>query len=268
MIRRYIHAIVEALRIAFADASWWVADPKVSKVPVEGLLSQSYLAERAKLFDPAKASHPPDHGSPAHNHSDTVYFAATDSEGNGCSFINSNYAGFGTAIIPKGCGFTLQNRGANFDLQEGHPNVYAPNKRPYHTIIPALLTNVDDGGLHSVYGVMGGFMQPQGHVQVLLNMEVFKLTAQAAIDAPRICIGAGTPDQGDIFDKTVYVEEGIDDKVVDELRAMGHQIEVLTGFERGLFGRGQLIRAHHDGDQIIYSAGSDPRGDGAAIPAM
>ncbi|KAH0082223.1 gamma-glutamyltranspeptidase, partial [Aureobasidium melanogenum] len=227
--------------------------------------------ERAKLFDPKKAGDIPDHGSPAHNHSDTVYFAATDSEGNGISFINSNYAGFGTAIIPKGCGFTLQNRACNFMLQPAnHPNVYAPNKRPYHTIIPALITNKADQSLHSVYGVMGGFMQPQGHVQVLLNMLVFKMTPQAALDAPRICIGAGMPDSGDVFDKTVYLEDGISEETAEKLRAMGHNVEIVKGHGRGLFGRGQVIRWHvdHVEDRGVWSAGSDPRADGHAVPWM
>jgi gamma-glutamyltranspeptidase / glutathione hydrolase len=245
-----------------------VADPAVTKVPTQDLISESYLAKRAKLFDPKKASDILDHGSPAHNHSDTVYFAVTDAHGNGCSFINSNYGGFGTAIVPKGCGFTLQNRGANFVLAEGHPNIYAPNKRPYHTIIPAMITNPSDNSLHTVYGVMGGFMQPQGHVQVLLNMLVFKLTPQAAVDAPRVCIGAGTPDQGKVLDRTVYLEEGISVDVVEKLKALGHEVEVLKGYQRGLFGRGQVIRAHYDEGQIVYSAGSDPRGDGAALPVI
>ncbi|KAI9710706.1 MAG: hypothetical protein M1820_002539 [Bogoriella megaspora] len=266
----YLHAVIETLRIAFADANWWVADPKVSKVPTEELISKSYLTERAKLFDPSKASPIPDHGSPAHNHSDTVYFAVSDSEGNAISFINSNYAGFGTGIIPKGCGFTLQNRGANFMLQPpNHPNIYAPNKRPYHTIIPAMVTNASDRSLHSTYGVMGGFMQPQGHVQVLLNQLVFKLTPQAALDAPRICIGAGMPDNtsvGQVFDKTVYLEDGIRDEVVKELQKLGHEVEVVKGFPRGLFGRGQVIRYHEEDGKVVWSAGSDPRGDGAAVP--
>jgi gamma-glutamyltranspeptidase / glutathione hydrolase len=161
----YLHAIIETLRIAFADASWWVLDPNMTKLLAKELISKSYLSERAKLFDPTKASEVIDRGSPAHYHSDTVYFAVTDQEGNGISFINSNYTGFGSAIIPKGCGFTLQNRGANFNLEKDHPNVLAAGKRPHHTIIPALITNIADGSLHSVYGVMGGFMQPQGHVQ-------------------------------------------------------------------------------------------------------
>ncbi|KAI9743895.1 MAG: hypothetical protein M1818_002629 [Claussenomyces sp. TS43310] len=263
----YLHAIIESLRIAFADASWWVTDPNVVKVPTKDLISKSYLAQRAKIFDSKKASECADQGSPAHNHSDTVYFAVTDKEGNGISFINSNYGGFGTAIIPKGCGFTLQNRGANFNLDKSHPNVIEPGKRPYHTIIPAMITNTHDGSLHTVYGVMGGFMQPQGHVQVLMNMLVFKQTPQTALDAPRVCIGAGMPDQGKVLDMTVYLEEGISEEVGEELKRLGHKVEIVTGSGRGLFGRGQVIRSHVEDGQIIYSAGSDPRGDGAAYPA-
>lgn len=263
----YLHAVVEALRIAFADASWWVTDPNVYKVPTAELISKKYLAERAKLFDPKAASDVIDHGSPAHNHSDTVYFAVTDSEGNGISFINSNYGGFGASIIPKGCGFTLQNRCANFSLDAHHPNVLEPNKRPYHTIIPAMITNAHDGSLHSVYGVMGGFMQPQGHVQVLMNMLAFKYNPQAALDAPRICIGAGMPEAGKVLDPTVYLEEGIPESVKDELVAMGHKAEMVDGWKRGLFGRGQVIRSHVEDGQVVFSGGSDPRGDGAAYPA-
>lgn len=231
-------------------------------MPVRGLLDPEYLAERAKLFNPNKILDSTSHGSPAHNHSDTVYFAVTDKDGNGCSFINSNYCGFGTAIIPKGCGFTLQDRGANFVLEQGHPNCYAPGKRPYHTIIPAMITNPDDGSLHTVYGVMGGFMQPQGHVQVLLNSLVFKLNPQAALDAPRFCIG-GDYQMGSL----VHIEEGISPEVVEGLKKLGHNVQVMSGMDRAVFGRGQVIRTHWDDRQLVYSAGSDPRGDGAAMPA-
>ncbi|KAL8782590.1 MAG: hypothetical protein Q9213_005268 [Squamulea squamosa] len=262
----YLHAIIESLRIAFADANWFVTDPSVSKVPTQGMLSRSYLAERAKVFNPKEASDIIDHGSPARNHSDTVYFAVTDKDGNAASFINSNYAGFGSAIVPKGCGFTLQNRGASFSLVDNHPNVLAPRKRPYHTIIPALVTNANDGSLHTVYGVMGGYMQPQGHVQVMLNMLTFKHNPQAALDAPRICIGAGLPDQGKVFDRTVYLEEGIGEDVAGGLRDLGHEVEILRGWKRGVFGRGQVIRCHEEDGMWVYSAGSDPRGDGAAMP--
>lgn len=264
--RRHLHAVIEVLRIAFADANWFVADPSVVKVPTAALISPDYLSSRAEIFSPTKASGVLEHGSPAHAHSDTVYFAAADSAGNGCSFINSNYGGFGTAIVPRGCGFTLQNRGANFSLDPSHPNRLSPNKRPYHTIIPALITDAATGDLHSVYGVMGGFMQPQGHVQVLLNMLVFGLHPQAAVDAPRVCIGAGTPDQGKVLNRTVYVEEGIREEVVEGLRALGHEVKVVGGYERGLFGRGQIIRRHVEDGIGVWSAGSDPRGDGAAMP--
>lgn len=301
----YLHALIEALRIAFADGTWFVTDPTVVKVPTQELISRPYLAERAKLFNPNKAMNHVAHGSPAHRHSDTVYFATADREGNGCSFINSVYGGFGSRIIPEGCGFTLQNRGASFSLDQDHPNVFAPRKRPYHTIIPAMVTNADDGSLHSVYGVMGGAMQPQGHVQVLLNMLAFKYNPQAALDAPRVCVGAGFPEQGEkrshTDDKTharpadaavknaeqavepevaedsttdsaanlldtVYLEEGISDEVASQLRALGHKVAIVKGLERAMFGRGQVIRCHMEDNKHIYSAGSDPRGDGAAFP--
>ncbi|RAL08096.1 gamma-glutamyltransferase family protein [Aspergillus homomorphus CBS 101889] len=264
----YLHAIIESLRIAFADASWWVTDPDTNKIPSQDLISKAYLAERAKLFNPDRASDLIDHGSPAHNHCDTVYFSVTDSEGNGISFINSNYGGFGTCIIPKGCGFTLQNRGANFSLNPDHPNVLAPRKRSYHTIIPAMVTNVSDGSLHSVYGVMGGFMQPQGHVQVLLNMLAFGYHPQAALDSPRICIAAGERIPGKSVDRTVYVEEGISAEAIEGLRRLGHEVRVLEGWKRGMFGRGQIIRCHYDEGKLIYSGGSDLRGDGLAIPML
>jgi len=263
-VLRYLHAIIESLRIAFADAYQFNADPSVEPVPVKGMLSPDYLAERSTFYNPTKAS-TFTHGSPPQ--CDTVYFAVTDRWGNGASFINSLYCHFGSGIIPKSTGFSLHNRGANFSLSASHPNVIEPDKRPYHTLIPAMLTNPADGSLHTVYGVMGGFMQPQGHVQVLLNMLVFKLKPQAALDAPRICLAAGTPDQGSEVDSTVYIEEGISEKAVETLRAMGHQVQVVTGWERSVFGRGQVIKVHYQGNQIIYSAGSDPRGDGMAVPA-
>jgi gamma-glutamyltranspeptidase / glutathione hydrolase len=269
----YLHAIIEALRIGFADASWYVTDPNVTPVPSAGLISESYLAERAKLFDPNKATDPLGHGtppfpSPALNSSDTVYFCVSDAQGNAASFINSNYGGFGTCIIPKGCGFTLQNRGANFSLDKAHPNRLEPRKRPYHTIIPGMVTNLSDGSLHSAFGVMGGFMQPQGHVQVLLGQIIGGLNPQQALDAPRVCIGAGMPDQGNVLDWTVNVEEGMPDETVEGLKKLGHKVNVVTGMKRGLFGRGQIIRYSVDpvDKTRVWSAGSDHRGDGAAYP--
>jgi gamma-glutamyltranspeptidase / glutathione hydrolase len=271
----HLHAVIEALKIACADGTWWVTDPDFMPIKPAELISKEYLAERAKLFNKDKAGNF-DHGapgrSPAQNHSDTVYFAVTDKEGNGMSFINSNYEGFGSCIIPEGCGFTLQNRGSNFELgPQNHPNIYQGGKRPYHTIIPGLITHGEeaDRQLHSVYGVMGGFMQPQGHVQVLLNMEVFGMDPQEALDAPRICIGAGMPGEGDPHAISVALEQGISEEVIKTLKEMGHNVEVLNGYRRSQFGRGQVIRRHVDEEtgQMVFSGGSDPRGDGCALPA-
>ncbi|KAI3393789.1 hypothetical protein diail_3610 [Diaporthe ilicicola] len=263
----YLHAVIESLRIAFADGTWFVADPNVSRVPSEDLVSPAYLAGRAKLFDPAKASDGTiAHGSPALRSSDTVYFAVSDAQGNAISFINSNYEGFGTCIIPEGCGFTLQNRGANFDLgPEDHPNLYAPRKRPYHTIIPGLVTNLADNSLHSVFGVMGGFMQPQGHVQTLLGQIIGKLSPQQALDAPRVSISP-SPSEKDLI---VSVEEGMPADTVQGLIDLGHKVKIVSGTRRSHFGKGQIIRWTVDPVEGtgVWSAGSDQRGDGAAYPA-
>lgn len=258
---------MEVLRLAFSDGTWFIADPNVEKVPVSGLLESSYLADRASAFSADSTIPDIRHGSPALRASDTVYFSVTDPHGNAASFINSNYASFGTAIIPRGTGFTLQNRGANFELDPpDHPNIYAARKRPYHTIIPAMVTNQSDGSLHTCYGVMGGFNQPQGHVQVLLNMLVFGLNPQEALDAPRICIE--TPARGESRAEIdeVYVEEGVPDGVVEGLKKLGHQAFVLEGFYREKFGRGQVIRRSVEDGKLVWSAGSDPRTDGHASP--
>ncbi|EIN14105.1 gamma-glutamyltranspeptidase [Punctularia strigosozonata HHB-11173 SS5] len=264
----YLHTLVETLRLAFADSQHFVSDPEVEHVPVEALLNKEYLATRAKLFDPKKTNPQVVHGKPVHS-SDTVYFSVTDQWGNACSYIQSNYAGFGTGAIPKGCGFTLQNRGSNFTLVEGHVNMLKGGKRPYHTIIPALAKRGDD--LWLSYGVMGGFMQPQGHVQVLLNM-LRGYGPQAALDAPRFCISAGSPDSeakqtgmaGDI-NSEVYFEEGISDETVNKLREMGHDARQLSGYARGMFGRGQVIEKIVDpSGRTVWAAGSDLRADGHA----
>ncbi|KIY50583.1 gamma-glutamyltranspeptidase [Fistulina hepatica ATCC 64428] len=265
----YLHALIEALRLAFADSQWYVTDPEAEHVPVKELLSKEYLTSRAKLFDPLRTNPKVIHGNPVAS-TDTVYFSVTDQWGNACSFIQSNYTGFGTGAVPKGCGFTLQNRGSGFILDENHPNALKGGKRPYHTIIPALATRGDD--LFLCYGVMGGFMQPQGHVQVLLNM-LRGFTPQAALDAPRFCISAGLPevttgvgvsDAGDV-NSEVYFEDGIPIETVKKLRAMGHDAKVVTGFERAMMGRGQIIQKLADkSGRLVFAAGSDPRSDGQA----
>ncbi|KAJ6153742.1 hypothetical protein N7470_006701 [Penicillium chermesinum] len=253
----------EHLRIAFADGTWWISDPEFSPTPE--LLSASYLSSRATLFRPEHASNCLERGSPALRSSDTVYFAVVDSEGNSASVVNSNFYGFGSAIIPANCGFVLQSRGAMFSLEASHPNALEPGKRPYHTIIPALATN-PDGSLYASFGVMGGFMQPQGHVQVLLNMLEFGMSPQEALDAPRVCISGGIPEADGKVDLTVNVEEGIGAEAREGLERRGHRVRVRKGWERDIFGRGQIIRsAAHEG-RCVFSAGSDFRGDGLAIP--
>lgn len=267
----YLHALVEALRLAFADSQWYVSDPEFNSIPLEQLLSKEYLASRAKLFNPDKTNPEVVHGSPV-NSSDTVYFTVTDQWGNACSYIQSNYAGFGTGAIPKGCGFTLQNRGSNFTLLENHPNVLQGGKRPYHTIIPALATR--NGELFLSYGVMGGFMQPQGHVQVLLNI-LRGLTVQAALDAPRFCISPGMPEATDSkksagdANSEVYFEDLIPESTIAKLKAMGHDARVVGGSARAMMGRGQVIqKLRTDNGELVWAAGSDPRADGHAAPQI
>ena len=249
---RYAHAIIESLRLGFADGTHFISDPNVVPVPIKQLLSPDYLADRGSGFSTEEAIHTIQHGTPMAFSSDTVYFSVTDPEGNACSFIISNYAGFGTAIIPKGCGFTLQNRGANFTLQPpDHSNVYAPRKRPYHTIIPAMITDPADGSLKACYGVMGGFMQPQGHVQVLLNMFVFGMTPQEALDAPRICIDTIGSDSVSKTGDLIYLEEGMPEATVEGLKKLGHNVIVLKGHQRQQFGRGQIIRKSEEDGQLV-----------------
>ncbi|KAI9725463.1 MAG: hypothetical protein M1828_003134 [Chrysothrix sp. TS-e1954] len=264
----YLHALIEVLRLAFSDGTWFITDPNVEKVPVQDMLSPSYLSKRSSAFSKDNTIKDIKHGSPAASASDTVYFSVTDPSGNACSFINSNYGGFGTAIIPKGCGFTLQNRGANFVLGPAdHPNIFAPSKRPYHTIIPGMVTNQSDGSLHTCFGVMGGFMQPQGHVQVLLNMLVFGMDPQEALDAPRICMEmADQSGESSADTDMVYIEHGISEDVVKGLEKLGHRVTVLEGFQRGKFGRGQIVRRSVEDGRLVWSAGSDPRADGHASP--
>jgi gamma-glutamyltranspeptidase/glutathione hydrolase len=268
-----LHLEIEALRLAFADTRWYVADyglqhPQISETQQrasqhhemvesgwEWLLSKDYAAERRKLIDPKRATLDQQKGRPFVS-SDTVYFCVVDRWGNACSFINSNYMGFGTGIVPKGWGFTLQNRGHNFSLDPAHPNRLEPRKRPYHTIIPGLITRQADGSLFGAFGVMGGFMQPQGHVQVGLALMLDGLDPQSALDLPRFCLEDGNSSDA------VALEEGIPLPVMSALAEMGHPVRPVSGWGRALFGRGQVILRDSSG---ALSAGSDPRADGCAM---
>ncbi len=268
-----LHAMIECMRLAFADAHWFVADPLRNPAPLVELLSKSYAAARRRKIDPRRAQVDPLRGSPQ-NHSDTVYLSVVDGEGNACSLINSNYMGFGTGIVPRGWGFTLQNRGSGFSLNKQHPNALAPGKRPYHTIIPGLITRTanhganPDGGeeqrdsqreqtLFACYGVMGGFMQPQGHLQVVAGLIDDGLDPQAVLDRPRFCIQNGEAGGG------VDLEEGIPGEVMDQLGRMGHKVRPVSGYARAVFGRGQVIL--RDQQSGVLWGGSDPRADGCAM---
>lgn len=254
-----LHLEIEAMRLAFADARWYVSDPAFSQIPLDELLSRVYANQRRRLIDPHRAATMPQRGTPPAG-SDTVYLSVVDGEGNACSFINSNYMGFGTGIVPTGWGFSLQNRGHGFSLQPDHPNALAPGKRPYHTIIPALITR--PGGetgedLFACLGVMGGFMQPQGHLQVVVALLDDALDPQSALDRPRFCLD---PEQSDGM---VSLEEGFPLQLLSDLEKMGHPVRLVSGMERALFGRGQIILRHALSGVLV--GGSDPRADGCVM---
>jgi gamma-glutamyltranspeptidase/glutathione hydrolase len=255
------HLLIEVMRLAFADTNWYVADPKFFDIPLAGLLSKEYAAARRQIIQPERATLDTKRGAPVAG-SGTVYFCVVDGQGNACSFINSNYLGFGTGIVPadeagRGWGFTLQNRGHNFSLDPEHPNALAPGKRPYHTIIPGLLTREADGSLYAPFGVMGGFMQPQGHMQAVVGMIDDGLDPQAALNRPRFCIDSASAGG------KVHLERGIPRAALAELAKRRHPLQPdVSGYARALFGRGQIIRRGPDG---VLWGGSDPRADGCAM---
>jgi gamma-glutamyltranspeptidase/glutathione hydrolase len=227
------HAQIEAIKLAFADAHRYVADQRFSQVPVAEMLSDNYgdvrracIKERACL---PKAGEPEASG--------TVYLSAADSEGNMVSFIQSNYAGFGSAIVIPKTGIALNNRAKGFSLDPNHPNVLAPGKRPYHTIIPGFITK--DGEPVGPFGVMGGYMQPQGHVQVIMNMVDFAMNPQEAIDAPRWQW---------VGDMNVSVEPGFPIAEAQALARMGHHMG--AALDSNEFGRGQMILRTSDGTLV------------------
>lgn len=274
--KEYLHLLIEVLKIAFHDGDNYVADPAFDHVPVEEVLGKQRLAQRAALFDPNKTldldtiDRVPD----AKNRSDTVYLTVADPKGNVCSFINSVYYGFGSGIVVEDYGFALTNRGANFNLTPGANNALQGGKRPYHTIIPALVTDTS-GEFRISYGNMGGFIQPVGHVMHFLNLVVFQLTPQQSIDLPRFALVSApdAPDHGiggggpvSSTATIVKVEDGIDPEVVEELKKLGHTTTWVRGYARAAFGRAQIIKSELKNGKLLYAAGSDLRGDGMAVP--
>lgn len=253
-----LHLIIEALRLAFADARALVADPSQVDVPIEEMLSKSYAAKRRELICEDQTIELASSGF-LPGKSDTVYLSAADGDGNACSFINSNYEGFGSCIVPRECGFSLQNRGAGFVVDDpDHPNALAGGKRPYHTIMPSMITR-HDGSLFASYGVMGGWNQPQGQTQVAINLIDRGMDAQSAIDSPRVSMYEEPPNG------RIYVEDTFGIEVLSELAQLGHPVLPASGAMRtGVVGKGQVIV--RDPDSGVLWGGSDPRSDGCAVP--
>lgn len=255
----YLHLLVEAKKLAFADRAKYYADPAFGDLPTDALISKEYGQQRADLIDSAKAADDALAGDPKLNHGDTVYLTVVDKDRNCCSLIQSIFYGFGSKVTPGDVGFVMQNRGALFALDEHHLNRLEPHKRPFHTIIPAMVTR--DGKPWFCFGVMGGDMQPQGHVQVLVNLIDFGMNIQAAGDAARVrhfgsATPTGQPAQGV---GTVQVESGISDEAVEALRAKGHRVVR----SRGAFGGYQGILV--DWENGVLRGATEPRKDGAAV---
>ncbi|MFN8645836.1 MAG: gamma-glutamyltransferase [Gemmatimonadales bacterium] len=245
----YLHRLIEAKKLAFADLARYVGDERAMKVGVAALLGDDYLAGRRRLLDTTRAMERTEPGNPA-TASETIYLTTADSAGNMVSFINSLYEEFGSGIVVPGTGFALQDRGAGFSLEPGLPNTVAPGKRPRHTLIPAFVTRSTPAGDEPwlSFGVMGGAMQPQGHVQVLLDLVLFGMDPQQAADAPRFRHYDGL---------RVGLEEGMPAGVREALAALGHEVETLHPDNAG---GAQLILREGAG----YLAGSDRRKDGGA----
>jgi gamma-glutamyltranspeptidase / glutathione hydrolase len=245
------HTLIEAMKLAFADVYRYVADPVGMTVTPEQLLDDAYLKRRAQLIDPSRAQ-AFEAGSPGdlHRRGGTIYLTAADERGMMVSYIQSNYMGFGSGVCLPDWGISLQNRGAGFSLNPSSPNVVAPGKRPFHTIIPAFLTK--DGQPQMSFGVMGGNMQPQGHLQTLVRMLDFGQNPQAACDAPRWRFNSGL---------SVNVETDMPEATVDGLKALGHQVETFQDSYQD-FGSGQFIWRQGDPATDGYVAASDSRRDG------
>lgn len=254
--KAYIHAFVEAKKLAYEDRAKYYADPAFNDLPVEQLVSKEYAAGRRSLINPSRAARSYPAGE--FEHGNTIYMTVADRHGNMVSLIQSNFRGMGSGMTPYELGFILQDRGELFSLEEGHFNCYAPGKRPFHTIIPAFVTK--GGKPFMSFGVMGGSMQPQGHVQILVNMIDFGMNLQEAGDAPRIRHGGSSqPTDTRMQDGgTVYLESGIDYEVIRELVKMGHRVQ----YDIGGYGGYQAIL--FDEKNGVYYGASESRKDGQA----
>jgi len=256
----YWHLLVEAKKLAFADRAKYYADPAFSKVPVETLISKSYSEERRKMLDLKKAQTAIPAGDAKLGKAETIYLCVVDKDHNCVSLIQSNYMGFGSGLAAPGTGFGLQNRGCLFALDEHHANRLEPGKRPFHTIIPAFASK--DGKPWFTFGVMGGDMQPQGHVQILVNLIDFGMDVQAAGDAPRIeHIGSATPTgkPGRADGGAIQAENGLPESVVKELEKRGHivnRVRINGGGYQGI-----MI----DPRTGVLHGGTETRKDGVAI---
>ena len=255
----YLHLLIEAKRLAYADRAKYYADLSMADVPVKELISKDYGKRQGARVNTQRAAENVPSGDPRLQHGDTIYLTVVDKDRNCCSLIQSNYHGFGSHLVPGDLGFALQNRGALFALDEKHANGYQPHKRPFHTIIPAMVTQ--NGKPWFCFGVMGGDMQPQGHVQILVNLIDFGMNVQAAGDAARLqhvgsATPTGLPEEGV---GTVMVESGISVEAVAALRAKGHNVVRARGGYGGY--QGILI----DWEQGVLHGATEVRKDGAAV---
>lgn len=252
----YIHLFTEAKKLAFEDRAKYYADPLFSSIPITQLISKKYAAERRKLIDREKAAKVYDAGKIEAGN--TIYLTVADKFGNMISLIQSNYRGMGSGMCPTGLGFVLQDRGEMFSLSEGHNNVYAPGKRPFHTIIPAFITK--NGEPWISFGVMGGDMQPQGHVQIVVNLIDFRMNLQEAGDAPRIYHTGSSEPTGEQMTSggVLHLESGMRTEVLQKLMSMGHIIQ----WNLGGYGGYQAIM--WDAKNKVWFGASESRKDGQA----
>jgi gamma-glutamyltranspeptidase/glutathione hydrolase len=260
---RSLHLQIEAKRLAYEDRARYYADPHFSKVPVEWLISKEYAAQRAKLIQPDRIL-TPIHPGQAPSHGDTTYFTVADADGMMVSIIQSNFRGMGSGLVADGLGFMFQDRGQLFSLVDGHPNIYAPGKRPFQTIIPGFA--VRDGKPWMSFGVMGGDMQPQGQTQIIVNRRDYGLEIQSAGDSPRWhhegssqSMGEDGPDMGPTG--LLRLEHGIPEATRAALAALGWKI----GESDGGFGRYECIENRQDSKDRVYAAASEMRADGCAL---